>query len=298
MKNLYLAFGLAVLASVPAFAQDSAAGNNNTGQSTYQASLESFQIPSHGATLNAFEYKASGPGAHPTLLLLHGFPGNERNLDIGQSARHAGWNVVYFDYRGSWGSTGAFSFAHCIEDTTAAVLYLRQHENAERLHVDPHSIVLLGHSVGGLFAIQAAAGDPQIKAVITISAVDFNGFLYQFPRDSPHEVLVKGISQQFASQGMEPLSGTTADALASEVLQNAGSWSFSAAAPKIKTRLQLVITSNDGLSQMSDGLVREVQKDPVAKVSTLKLATDHNYSDQRAALQESVLKALSRIGAQ
>ena len=55
------------------------------------------------------------PGEDP-VLLLHGFPGNERNLDLAQALRRAGWTVVFFHYRGAWGSGGDFSFAHVLED--------------------------------------------------------------------------------------------------------------------------------------------------------------------------------------
>jgi pimeloyl-ACP methyl ester carboxylesterase len=58
--------------------------------------------------LNAVIYVAAGKGPHPTLLLLHGFPGNEQNLDLAQAARRAGWNVLTLHYRGSWGSPGPF----------------------------------------------------------------------------------------------------------------------------------------------------------------------------------------------
>src|ERR1035438_5743293 len=85
------------------------------------ASMETFQIPSHGALLNAFVYVAAGARLHPAVILLHGFPGNERNLDLAQDMRRAGWDVLYFDYRGSWGSPGDFSFSHSIEDTAAAI---------------------------------------------------------------------------------------------------------------------------------------------------------------------------------
>jgi hypothetical protein len=30
-------------------------------------------------------YIASGAGPHPTVLMLHGFPGNEKNLDLAHS---------------------------------------------------------------------------------------------------------------------------------------------------------------------------------------------------------------------
>ncbi|MDO8912512.1 MAG: hypothetical protein Q8N10_08825 [Phenylobacterium sp.] len=32
--------------------------------------------------------------------------GNEKNLDLAQAVRRAGWNAVTFNYRGSWGSPG------------------------------------------------------------------------------------------------------------------------------------------------------------------------------------------------
>jgi uncharacterized protein len=79
----------------------------------------------------------AGTGVHPTVSLLHGFPGNERNLDLAQAIRPSGWNVLFFDYRGSWGTSGAFTFAHTMEETTTAIAYLRDSANATRLHIDP-----------------------------------------------------------------------------------------------------------------------------------------------------------------
>ena len=58
---------------------------------TNPAAIETFQIPSHGALLNALVYVASGAGPHFVVLLLHGFPGNEKNLDLAQSLRRAGY---------------------------------------------------------------------------------------------------------------------------------------------------------------------------------------------------------------
>src|SRR5512140_2251771 len=81
------------------------------------AAMESMDIASHGSDMHGIVYLAEGPGPHPTVILLHGFPGNEQNLDLAQSIRRAGWNVLFFHYRGSWGSQGNFSFANSIDDT-------------------------------------------------------------------------------------------------------------------------------------------------------------------------------------
>ena len=62
------------------------------------ASMQTMQIASHGALMNALVYVAAGAGPHPAVILLHGFPGNERNLDLAQDMRRAGWDVLYFNY--------------------------------------------------------------------------------------------------------------------------------------------------------------------------------------------------------
>ena len=121
-------------------------------------SCEELTIPSHGSRLAAFMYTAPGPQPHPTLILLHGFPGNERNLDIAQSVRRAGWNVLYFNYRGSWGSEGDFSFANCVEDVASAVAFCKQ--QAQTLHIDTARLALFGHSMGGWTVLAAAAAMP------------------------------------------------------------------------------------------------------------------------------------------
>ena len=73
--------------------------------------MEVLHIPSGGVEINGVAYLAAGAGPHPTVVLLHGLPGNEKNLDLAQAMRRAGWNVITFNYRGSWGSPGTFSFA-------------------------------------------------------------------------------------------------------------------------------------------------------------------------------------------
>src|SRR5271154_931092 len=80
------------------------------------AGFAELNIPSDSSLLQGFILTANGAQMHPTLLMLHGYPGNERNLDLAQVVRAHGWNVIYFDYRGSWGSQGKFSFKNCVED--------------------------------------------------------------------------------------------------------------------------------------------------------------------------------------
>jgi len=258
----------------------------------YRASLETVQIPSHGTMLNGFVYVASGPNEHPCVILLHGLPGNERNLDLAQEIRRAGWDVLYLDYRGSWGTPGDFSFTHAIEDVHAAISYLQSPDNARKLRLNPSRIVLLGHSVGGFLAVQTMAQDPSIRAAILISAVDLGGSVpSSYPTEYEGKILA-GVTRGLAAQGLSPLSGCTAEGLARELLANAHRWRFADQAKALKDRSILILTSDDGFASGSSTLAATLQSAGDRKVALQHMATDHSYSDKRQALSESILRWL------
>ena len=125
-------------------------------------------IPSGDAVLPGFIYRANGPGKHPTMLLLHGFPGNERNLDLAQAVRARGWNVIYFDYRGSWGTGGKFSFRNCVDDVVHAVAYCKKYQDS--LKIDTSNMILFGHSMGGWISLKAVQRLPEIRKCFALSA--------------------------------------------------------------------------------------------------------------------------------
>jgi uncharacterized protein len=127
-------------------------------------------IPSANSLLNGFMFKANGAEKHPTLLLLHGYPGNEKNLDLAQVVRAHGWNVIYFDYRGSWGSQGKFSFRNCVEDIIHAVSFCNKYQDS--LQIDTSKIVLFGHSMAGWASLKAIQQLPEIKKAFILSAWD------------------------------------------------------------------------------------------------------------------------------
>lgn len=259
------------------------------------AAMDSFQIPSHGSPMNAFVYIAAGAGPHPVVVLLHGFPGNEKNLDLAQDIRRAGWDVLYFNYRGSWGTPGDFSFGHSIEDVASALTYLRQPENAKRLRLDPKHIVLIGHSMGGFMAVQGAAADPTIEAVGLISAADMVGRIPPgLPKSEQPKVLPR-IAKSLAAEGMAPLAGCTPESLAQETLDHANDWRFPTKAAALKSRSVLIVTSDDGLAPSNEAFAALLKKDGDTHVKTQHYATDHSYSDKRIELSKTVLAWLETV---
>jgi len=137
--------------------------------SLYPAGLEELSFNSSGDTVYGFSYLANGRGPHPTVVLLHGLPGNERNLDVAQHLRRNGYNVVFFNYRGSWGSQGKFNYENSLGDVNAVLDLITDPENQERLRVDSRNIFLFGHSMGAGLALITGLKDPRVKGVLAVS---------------------------------------------------------------------------------------------------------------------------------
>ena len=150
------------------FAQsDSLVLRDVTPDNTAPAGMAELIIPSGNSLLAGFMYRANGSQKHPTMLLLHGLPGNERNLDIAQFVRSKGWNVLYFDYRGSWGSQGTFSFKNCVDDVINVVEFCKKYQDS--LKIDTSRIVLFGHSMGAWVCIKALEQLPTVKKGFALS---------------------------------------------------------------------------------------------------------------------------------
>ena len=160
--------------SINASAQsDSIVLRDITWDKSSPAGFIELAIPSGNSVMQGFIYKATGLQKHPTLLLLHGFPGNERNLDLAQVVRSRGWNVIYFNYRGSWGSGGQFSFKNCVADVVNVVSFCKKYRDS--LQIDTSNIVLFGHSMGGWVCLKALQQLPNIKKGFALSTWNIYG---------------------------------------------------------------------------------------------------------------------------
>jgi len=252
----------------------------------HPASMAVLHIPSHGVLINGVLYTPSGAGPHPTLVICHGLPGNEKNLDLAQAVRRAGWNAVTFNYRGSWGSPGNFRFAQNIEDAAAVLAFLRAPDNAARLGIDTHRIAIAGHSMGGWVTVNTAAHDPALLGAILISAADMTAMGQNMPR--PHVV------EEMASD-MESLAGVTAESMADDAIGNAKGFDFAGAVDGLATMPMLVLSSNDGLAPETDKLVKALQAKGNRNIAAIHADTDHGWSDHRIFLETQVLNWLAKL---
>jgi pimeloyl-ACP methyl ester carboxylesterase len=218
-------------------------------------------------------------------VLLHGLPGNEKNLDLAQAVRRAGWNAVTFNYRGSWGSPGSFRFAQNLEDANDVLAYLRDPANARTLGVDTTRLVLAGHSMGGWVTVLTAARDHRLRGAVLISAADM-AYMRGRSRDSVVALM---------ATDMETLAGESPERMADELITHRTYWAFPTAYACLASFPLLVITSDDGLAPRNDDLVRAVRAEDNTRITTAHIATDHSYSDKRIALESAVLRWLQSM---
>ncbi len=251
----------------------------------HPAKMTVLHIPTHGVLINGVIYQPAGAGAHPTLVICHGLPGNEKNLDLAQAVRRAGWNAVVFNYRGSWGSPGAYRFTQNLEDADAVLAYLRDPATSARVGIDPKRIAIAGHSMGGWVVAHTAAHDRLLIGAILISAGDM-GHLGEEPRDR----LVADMADN-----MEGLSGVTAQSMADEDRANAKAFQMDNATAGLTQTPLLVLTADDGLAPDSDALVRSIEAKGGHKVTAIHVATDHSWSDHRIALESAIITWLAGL---
>lgn len=217
--------------------------------SIHPARMEVLHIPSGGVRINGVAYIAEGVGPHPVMVLLHGLPGNEKNLDLAQAVRRSGWDVITFNYRGSWGSSGEFRFGQNFEDADAVLAFLHDSATVRKLDLDPRRVVIAGHSMGGWITVLTAARHPELLGAILISAADMG---------SAGEGMSREQLARLMADNMESLAGVTPMSMADDLLAGASHWRFADAAPKLARMPMLVLTANDGLAPGADALVAEV----------------------------------------
>ncbi|OYZ14117.1 MAG: alpha/beta hydrolase [Sphingomonadales bacterium 28-64-96] len=253
---------------------------------TPHARMEVLHIPSGGVEINGVAYLAAGPGPHPTIVICHGWPGNEKNLDLAQALRRAGWNAITFNYRGAWGSPGAFRFGQNPEDAKAVLATLRKPEVAAKLGIDTRRIVLAGHSMGGWVTGMVASEDQALAGAILISAANM-GMAAQMAGDR---------LEAQAAGNSEALAGTSPALQAAELRAQAADFDLRPRAAGLARQPLLVLTSDDGLKPATDPLVAAVRA-ASGKVTEGHQATDHSWSDARIALATRIHDWLATLPA-
>ncbi|MEY9093405.1 alpha/beta hydrolase family protein [Paenibacillus sp. RC84] len=139
-----------------------------------------------------------GAGKWPVVIICHGFIGNRIGVDrlfvkTARALSSQGYMVLRFDYGGcgeSTGDYGAGGLDPMIAQTRRVLDYALSLDC-----VDPGSVTLLGHSLGGAVALLTAASDHRVRTLVMWSAVAH-----------PHNDIVRIVGKE-AYRQLEPDKG-------------------------------------------------------------------------------------------
>jgi pimeloyl-ACP methyl ester carboxylesterase len=287
MINFSAKFLLTILlfVSTNAFTQsESIILNDLKWDMTSPASSTELFIPSGNSQIAGLIYNANGLQKHPTLLLLHGYPGNERNLDIAQVVRSRGWNVIYFDYRGSWGSQGKFSFKNCVEDVVNVVSFCNKYQDS--LKIDTSNIVLFGHSMGGWVCLKALQELPTIKKGFVLSTWDI---AKDFKNVSNKKEMLS-IANDPNIAGKYFVLNTSLKDLYKPVLQNKTYFNLLYDAKSLSDKQIIMIDEHEKNSQLAE----KIKESNKSYFDYSVWQTDHSFTNKRASLINKVLAFLEK----
>jgi uncharacterized protein len=112
---------------------------------------------------------AKGDPRKPAAIVIHGLGDSlESYLGHARLFRDHGATVLLIDLRGHGASEGAYTTLGGLEshDVRAGMQYLREHELAQG------GLILMGHSMGAVAVLLAAAGQKDVRAVVVEAPYD------------------------------------------------------------------------------------------------------------------------------
>ena len=250
-----------------------------------QPGAMSLRIAGKRGALLSLLYTPGGMGLHPAVLLCHGYPGSEQNLDLAQALRRVGFAVMTFHYSGSWNSEGDFSFTNCLEDSHTVLDAMI--ENADAWQIDPKRLFVVGHSMGGLMAGHLLADCNILRGGVLITPFDVGRlFLHRDEegcRRNLYEVL---------SCGYGWLNGVSEEGFDRELTEHAQELAMEPLAPKLAQKPLLCIGATEDvdtpIAHHVGPLSEAIKKQNAADFTYTVFETDHGFNNSRLTLCQCV----------
>lgn len=249
-------------------------------------------IPGRRGRLLSVLYTAGGEGLHPAVLLCHGIPGCERNLDLAQALRRAGFHVMTFHYSGCWGSDGSYSLQHDIVDAETVLEYMLRDE---QYGIDKTRLYAVGHSLGGFVCGQLLARRSELRGGVLLMPCNI-GRLPLMEREAPEKYRVL---QEVLEDSAPWLNGTSAEALAQEARTHSDAFRLENLAEALAKKPLLCVDGTldtcTPAAQHTRPLIEAIHATGGTRLQTLTYPTDHVFSDYRLELCGVVCDFLQRL---
>jgi len=232
-----------------------------------------FLIDIKGDTISAYALIAAGDKKKETVILLKGYPGNDNNFDLGQELRTNGFNVIFFDHRGAWGSQGEYLYSNCLEDVEYIIGFLTQPETSENLKIDINKFTLIGRSLGSGVALIAGSKISRVNKIIGISNVNYGDLM----KDKSNLNQLKNYSNYMKKQIM---MNHNINHFLNELIEFKNEFNIVNYSDKLATKELLLIEN----THKNDVWISQLKNPEVRYINS-----DHNFTSERKIMIEEIL---------
>ena len=247
------------------------------------------QFPSDGWTIHGRLFLSpSQTDSQQTVLLLHGFPGNEQDvLGLGHTLSSRGLDVLTFNYRGTYQSEGIYGLHNTMADIHAAAAFLEQPEVLKEYRLSNKALILGGYSYGGGMSLIFAANHPAISRVFSIAGTDHGQFGRDYQTNQPFADMIDTIFESLRRpEGPVWFEGKSI--IANELLPNLDVFDLLEQAPLLVNKDILIIGGWDDPNVTMENhilpLYRRLQALGSTRISIKGYQDGHEFTHSRRQL--------------
>jgi len=251
----------------------------------------------NGYILDTKFFPANTDSSAPAVILLHEFPGNQSSpLGLAERLNQAGFNILVFNYQGSFGSDGNFSFEDCINNVGSALDLLYSQEFSSKHSIDTSRIIVCGYSFGGAIALESAINNTKIRNIVSIANEDHSVALKKAATDTPY----KKEYQQFMSKSFGPQGPFRGDlnAVLDYNIKNIDRFDLIKNADKIKDRKIFFVVGwldTTSLPEINTlPLYRKLLRSK-ANISIKGFESDHSFDNVSEELTNSIVNWINTL---
>lgn len=252
----------------------------------------------NGNQLHGWFYKAQGNGPFSTVILLHGSVGQDGDIfNLGESLSKEGFNLMTYNYPGSWKSEGNVTHESSLGSVQSAINFVKSEYSRRSFETDTSDIILLGWSYGGGMALLASTYDSTIKKVITIALGDLSLTAEHLNTDqearSSFEQMVDGIQSN-----PSVARGTTGQKYVEEMINNRDKYDIKRYSEELaKKKLLFLVGWLDNYKRMEIDvlpLYRELQSKGAKNVKIYAYETNHYFVNVQKEFTETIIDWLRK----
>ncbi len=247
---------------------------------------------SENSALKGWFFPARGKGPFPTAVLLHGFPGSERDvLGLGSALMRADMNALAFNYRGTWGSEGLYTAGNSLQDTYASLDFIQSKKIVKKYAVDINRIGIIGYSFGAGMAVLGALADQHVGKVANIAGADLSVLARLMKADEQFRSQFEaGLAKDLSDSGAR---SPGAQACLAEVIEKAEQFDLVAHAKELASKDIYLIGGWQDLDAVVETyalpLYRALQANGAEHLRIKIYNDDHGFARVKKRLQQCIV---------